>query len=280
MSGFSVGVADDRTFIVKNGRMREVCSFAPGFGTKVREILERWDEFLALANFEVLGAKDPVVLEDLLNLCVPATSNVYAVGVNYYDHVEEAGMETPREPMVFAKFPSCLTHGRGEILLTSDRVDWEAELVVVIGKGGRNISRADWKAAVAGFCVGQDISDRRQQFKSNPPQFSLGKSAKGFGPVGPYIRSLDSFIDPDDLEITCKINGETVQHGRTGRMIFSVGDLIEYISHWSELRPGDLIFTGTPGGTGGLRSPRRYLRPGDILETSIEGIGTITNTCL
>jgi len=188
-------------------------------------------------------------------------------------------MELPKYPMVFAKFPSCLAGPTADIALTSNRVDWEAELVVVIGKGGERIAAKDALKHVAGFCVGQDVSDRRQQFSDKPPQFSLGKSAKAYGPIGPSVVSLDSFSNPDDLAISCDLNGERVQASRTSQMIFPVPELIAFISKWCELAPGDLIFTGTPGGTGAVRDPRRYLQPGEVITTEIEGIGRIRNRC-
>lgn len=280
MAGFNLGVIDGRAVLIEKGRARDVAQHAPDlFGPDPMTLLRQWSDFSAWACEQRLDDSDRSFTDADLGLCVPAAPNVYGIGVNYHDHIAEAGMDVPQTPMVFAKFTSCITHGTGEIPLTSNRVDWEAELVVVIGDGGRDIDAGDWNRAVAGFCVGQDISDRRQQFSSKPPQFSLGKSARGFGPIGPYITSLGSFKNPDDLAISCAIDGETMQSSRTGKMIFPVGELIAHISRWCELLPGDLIFTGTPGGTGGLQDPRRYLAPGETLKTTIEGIGSITNTC-
>lgn len=280
MAGFNLGVVKGRASLIKNGRARDVATHAQGqFGTDLMELLAQWSEFSAWACKQCINETDPKINESDLGLCIPASPNIYGIGVNYQDHIEEAGMEAPINPMVFAKFTSCLTHGTGEIPLTSNRVDWESELVVIIGRGGRNIDPKNWKDVIAGFCVGQDISDRRQQFSNKPPQFSLGKSAKGYGPIGPYITSIDSFKNPTDLAISCSINGKKMQSSRTSQMVFSIPELLAYISQWCELLPGDLIFTGTPGGTGGLRDPRRYLAAGDVLETSIEGIGSITNIC-
>lgn len=280
MTGFNLGVVKGRAVLIDNGRARDVEVHSQGrFSSNVMALLAQWPKFSTWAIEQSIEEDDPQIDKSDLELCVPASRNIYAIGVNYHDHIEEAKMEIPTTPMVFAKFPSCLTHGTGEIPLSSNRVDWEAELVVVIGCGGHNINPIDWKDVVAGFCVGQDISDRRQQFRNKPPQFSLGKSSKGFGPIGPYITSLDSFKNQNDLSISCSVNGEIMQSSRTKQMIFSIPELIAYISQWCELYPGDLIFTGTPGGTGGLRSPRQYLVSGDVLKTSIEGIGSITNIC-
>ena len=156
----------------------------------------------------------------------------------------------------------------------------EAELVVVIGRGGRNIPAEDAMSRIAGYSVGQDISDRRQQFADRPPQFCLGKSAANFGPIGPSVVSTDAFENPNDLAVKCELNGQVVQSSSTANLIFSVSELVEFLSKWCELMPGDLIFTGTPAGVGSLRNPRRYLQDGDVLTTMIDGLGVLKNRCV
>ena len=182
--------------------------------------------------------------------------------------------------MVFTKFPSCLAGPRADVVLSSAWVDWEAELVVVIGRGGRRIPEAHALEHVAGYCAGQDISDRRLQFADVPPQFSLGKSIDTFGPLGPAVVTLDAFRDPNDLALTCDVAGERMQDARTSDMIFAVPALIAFLSGLCTLDPGDVIFTGTPAGVGSTRDPRRYLKEGEVLVTTIEGIGTLTNRCV
>ncbi|MDD9936196.1 MAG: fumarylacetoacetate hydrolase family protein, partial [Myxococcales bacterium] len=179
----------------------------------------------------------------------------------------------------FTKFPSCIAGPNAIIKLTSNRVDWEVELVVVIGRGGRNIAESAALEHVAGYTVGQDISDRRRQFGDNPPQFSLGKSCPAFGPIGPAVVSLDALADPGALAMTCDINGERMQDGTSADMIFGVPQLVAYLSEYCELLPGDLIFTGTPAGVGSTREPRRYLSAGDRIESEIEGLGKLDNRC-
>jgi 2,4-diketo-3-deoxy-L-fuconate hydrolase len=209
---------------------------------------------------------------------VTRPSQVFAIGLNYRSHAEESNLAVPTEPVTFTKFPSCLAGPSGDLSLVGDQVDWEVELVVVIGNGGRDIAERDAWAHVAGLTVGQDISDRRLQLVSSPPQFSLGKSRAGYGPIGPALVSIDAVDDPDDVALWCDVAGERMQEDRSSDMIFSVSEVISYLSSICELRSGDVIFTGTPGGVGMGRG--RYLCPGDELVTGAEGIGTMHHRCV
>jgi 2,4-diketo-3-deoxy-L-fuconate hydrolase len=211
---------------------------------------------------------------------VPRPAKVFAIGLNYRAHAEEAGLEIPQAPMVFTKFPSCLSGPYAPVPLGSGFVDYEAELVVVIGRRAKAVAPERALDVVAGYCAGQDISDRKLQFSDRPPQFSLGKSIDGFGPLGPEVVTLDGFRDPNDLEITCDVSGERLQHARTTDMIFPVPELVAYLSRFCTLEPGDLIFTGTPAGVGSVRTPRRYLAAGEVIRTTIEGIGELVNDCV
>jgi len=222
------------------------------------------------------GEFDPVELGP----CIPRPQKVFGIGLNYKDHAAEAGLDIPKQPMVFTKFPTCLVGPRADVVLTGDRVDYEVELVVAIGRGGRGIAAKDALDHVAGYCVGQDISDRKAQFADKPPQFSMGKSADSFGPIGPALVTLDEVADPGDLALTCDVGGERLQDGRTSDMIFAVEELVAFLSRTMPLAPGDLIFTGTPAGVGSLRDPRRYLGAGDVLESEIEGLGRLVNACV
>lgn len=208
---------------------------------------------------------------------VPRPRNSYAIGLNYQSHVNEASMEAPEVPLVFTKFPSCIVGPNAAIDLRCETADYEAELVVVIGTGGRDIAAANAWNHVAGLTVGQDISDRQLQFAANPPHFDMGKSRDTYGPVGPVLVSPDAVADRDDLPIICEVNGERRQTGSTSQLIFGVPELIAYISGITTLAPGDLIFTGTPEGIGATQG--KFLAPGDIIVTTIDGIGTLTNTC-
>ena len=226
------------------------------------------------------GDGDAALEETLLGPPVPRPAKVFAIGMNYRAHAEEAGLEIPRTPVVFTKFPNCLVGPRADVVLSSAYVDWEVELVVVIGRRGRAIAEADALAAVAGYCVGQDISDRRLQFADKPPQFSMGKSLDTFGPLGPALVSLDEVRDPNDLALTCDVGGERMQDARTSDMVFGVPALIAFLSSLCTLEPGDLVFTGTPSGVGSTRTPRRYLAPGEEIVSTIEGLGTLRNRCV
>jgi 2-keto-4-pentenoate hydratase/2-oxohepta-3-ene-1,7-dioic acid hydratase in catechol pathway len=164
--------------------------------------------------------------------------------------------------------------------LSSAYVDWEVELVVVIGRRGRRIAEAQAFDYVAGYCVGQDISDRKIQFAGKPPQFSMGKSIDTYGPIGPALVTLDALPDRNDLALLCEVAGEKMQDARTTDMIFSVAELVAYLSEMCTLEPGDLIFTGTPSGVGSTRNPRRYLCEEEVIVSTIEHVGTMKNRCI
>jgi 2-keto-4-pentenoate hydratase/2-oxohepta-3-ene-1,7-dioic acid hydratase in catechol pathway len=243
-------------------------------------VLRDWDTFVEWAcELTEATARTPIAERDL-GPPVPRPSKVFGIGMNYRDHAAEAKLEIPKSPVVFTKFPNCISGPFADVELFSDRVDWEVELVVVIGRRGRSIAEKDALAHVAGYTAGQDVSDRRMQFADKPPQFSLGKSLDGYGPIGPALVSLDAFRDPNDLGLTCDVAGERMQSGRTGDMIFPVAALVAYLSRWCTLEPGDLIFTGTPAGVGSTRDPRRYLAPGEEIVSTIEGVGTMRNRCV
>jgi 2-keto-4-pentenoate hydratase/2-oxohepta-3-ene-1,7-dioic acid hydratase in catechol pathway len=208
---------------------------------------------------------------------IPSPRSVFAVGLNYRAHADESTLKVPEVPLVFTKFPSCLAGPTDPVILGGSADDYEAELVVVLGRGGRGIRPEDAWAHVGGLTVGQDVSDRALQFAAEPPHFDLGKSRDTYGPIGPVVVSTDAFTDPGDLLITCDVNGERRQEDRTSNLLFDVPTLIGYLSGILTLRSGDLIFTGTPAGVGAARL--EFLSDGDEITTTIEGIGTMTNRC-
>jgi 2,4-didehydro-3-deoxy-L-rhamnonate hydrolase len=209
----------------------------------------------------------------------PAPGQVFAIGLNYSDHAAEAGVANPDEPVVFTKFPSCFTGPDSVVELPAGaHVDWEIEVVVVIGRSGRDIPIARAWQHVAGLTIGQDLSDRVRQARGTSPQFSLCKSSRGFGPQGPALVTFDELGDIRQLQLICQLNGEIVQNARAGGLIFPIEQLIHQLSVITELRPGDVIFTGTPGGTGLGRNPQRFLKPGDKLISRIPGIGELRQT--
>lgn len=237
------------------------------------------DALQELASDATASEVDPELVGSQLSAPVPRPRQVIAVGLNYAEHAREGGREPEKvDPMIFTKFPSSITGPFGELELPDGFVDYEAELVAVVGRGGRNISAADALDRLAGLTCGQDLSERiRQLSPPMPQQFSLAKSLAGFSPIGPSVVSLDELADPNDLAIECVLSGETVQSARTSEMIFNLAEIVEYVSRYLELLPGDLIFTGTPAGIGYARQPQRRIQIGDELVTRIEGLGEMTH---
>ena len=252
------------------------------FGPDPQDVYSRWDEFIEWAGpHACLGADAPVLVDSgTLGSPAPRPRQIFAVGFNYLDHVSESEVAVPEEPAIFTKFESSLTGPDGLLVLPSDHVDWEVELVVVVGRRAVSVDPDRAWDHVAGLAVGQDYSERRVQLAGPHPQFSLGKSFPGFGPIGPVLVTPDEFEHPDDLAIECSIDGETVQKARTSAMIFKVPDLISRISAVLPILPGDVIFTGTPSGVGAARTPARFLRPGEKVVSRVEGIGSITQRCV
>ncbi|MGH9300098.1 MAG: fumarylacetoacetate hydrolase family protein, partial [Acidimicrobiales bacterium] len=250
------------------------------FAADPQALYERWDEFSQWASEAQPGdgGTEPMEVQETELLSpAPFPSQVFAIGLNYRDHAAETGAELPERLAVFTKYPTCITGGFNEVALpAAGNVDYEVELVVVMGKRAHGI--ADWEAwsHVAGVAVGSDISERVLQ-RAAGNQFSLGKSFPGFGPIGPFLVTPDELTEPDDLSLQSVLNGEVMQDSRTSEMIFGVPRIIEELSSVLPLLPGDVIFTGTPSGVGWVREPPRFLGPGDVLESTIEGIGTIRN---
>jgi 2,4-diketo-3-deoxy-L-fuconate hydrolase len=245
------------------------------FSSDPQAVYEDWERFRHWA--ESFAWEYEPYDELRLDAPVPRPRQVFAVGLNYRAHAEESGLALPEKPTVFTKFPSSLRGPTGEVELVDGNVDWEAELVVVIGRQARRVSEQDAGGYVAGLTNGQDLSERVRQLSGSVPQFSLAKSHPGFGPIGPWVVTFDELPDPNDLAITCNLNGHVVQKSRTSDLVFSIPSLLAQLSEVVTLYPGDLIFTGTPAGVGLGRSPQRYLAEGDVLETRIEGLGQMTH---
>ncbi|MGD9763217.1 MAG: fumarylacetoacetate hydrolase family protein [Candidatus Binatia bacterium] len=273
--------AQGRAVLVLGDRVADVERASEGrFASDPLAVLARWDAFAQWASGVGAEAATGALNEAELGPPVPRPSKVFGIGLNYRRHAAEAGLQLPAQPMVFTKFPSCLTGPRGEVRLGSEFVDWEIELVVVIGRRAKSVRETQALEYIAGYTVGQDISDRKLQFADQPPQFSLAKSADTFGPLGPAVVSLDAFRDPNDLQLTCEVAGERMQDARSSDMVFSVSEIVAYLTRYCTLEPGDIIFTGTPWGVGSVRNPRRYLKPGEDIVSTIEGIGTMRNRCV
>lgn len=230
-----------------------------------------WPDFLAWAKS--CDAAPTAYDERQLGAPVPRPQQVLGVGMNYRDRADEGGLAEVPTPPVFPKWPSCLTGPYADVVLPTPTVDWEAELVVVLGLRAWRVAAQDAWRHVAGVMVGQDLSEREQQFRPPVAQFGLAKSYPGFGPTGPWLRLTDG-VDPGPLEIRCSVGDEQVQHGSTAQMLVPVAELVARLSTNLPLLPGDLLFTGSPGGVGHHRRPPRYLRAGETLVTSIESLGT------
>lgn len=210
---------------------------------------------------------------------VPCPGKILCIGLNYYSHTNEINYEQPKIPTIFSKFNDCVVAHNSEIRLPKDtfKFDYEAELVIVIGKTAHNVSKEDALSYVFGYSVGNDFSARELQLLTT--QWLIGKSCDDFAPLGPYIVTRDE-IDPNNLDIKCEVNGQLCQSSNTNNMIFSCADIISYISKYITLKPGDIIYTGTPDGVilGKNENEQNWLKSGDKIDISIENIGTLSNT--
>ena len=267
-----------RASLVLGDHACDIASASDGrFGPDPMSLYERWDEFVEFAA-TVEQATDPIDEARLANP-VPRPRQVFAIGLNYQAHADETGRQAPEVPATFTKYPSSLSGPFDDIEIVGDTVDWEVELVAVIARRADRVAAGDAWAHIAGLTIGQDITDRTLQ-RAAGAQFSLGKSRRGFGPMGPYLVTPDEFTNPDDIALGCSVDGETVQSGRTADLIFDIPALVAELSSVLVLLPGDVLFTGTPSGVGVARTPPRFLRPGAHLETWIDGIGTMRNRCV
>ena len=276
--GYRIGSNSGRAIFIKDDKYYDVNTISNGDissnSLKALSDTEKLSQlYINLNDYEPSGNLSDINLDPPI---IP--TNVFAVGLNYKKHAEESNLEIPPFPMIFTKHSTCISGPKSDICMKSDMVDYEAELVFVIGKGGKDISKEDAWQHVAGLCVGQDISDRPVQFHATPPQFNLGKSFDTFGPIGPYLVSTDLFDNKESLKLQCWVNDELRQETLTNDLIFDIPYLISYISEFITLNTGDVIFTGTPEGVGATQG--KFLKDGDILKTTIEGIGTLENKCV
>lgn len=261
-----------------DGKAVDVESASGGaFSADVQAVYDRWEEFIDWAR-GYQGAGDRVIEDGVVGPPVPRPTQVFAIGVNYRDHAAEAGLELPEQPMVFTKFPAAVTGPYAEIVLPSNNVDYEVELVAVVGKRARNVPESEAWSHIAGITVGQDLSERAVQLSGPPPQqYNIGKSFEGFAPIGPALVTPDEFDDPNDIEVGCLLAGVQMQKSRTSEFVFTIAQLVTYLSGILPLLPGDLIFTGTPSGIGWVRDPRRTIQPGEELVTYAGGVGEMRN---
>lgn len=239
------------------------------------ELIADWDARRAGIEAAAKSAKRMTLSSVRLLAPVARPGKVFAIGLNYADHIAESNMETPANQVWFTKAVTSVNgpYDAIEIAKNGPFVDYEIELVAVIGKRGRNIAKADAAAHVFGYCVGNDVTERAWQHRT--PQWSLGKSFDTHAPIGPWITTADEAGDPHVLGLRCFVNGEKRQESNTKHLVFNVWDQIEHLSQAMTLEPGDLIFTGTPAGIGAAMEPRRFLKAGDIVRCEIDGLGAI-----
>ena len=246
--------------------------------TSVRELLESGADWQQRAE----QAEGPSVETASLDFAptVPIPEKIVCVGLNYRDHAAEAGTAIPEHPMLFAKYSRSLIGAYDPIVLptVSDSVDWEVELGVVIGRAARDVGAVEAREAIAGYTIINDISMRDWQFRT--AQFLQGKTFESSTPVGPYLVTLDEFDDPDQLDLGSSVDDVTVQSSNTRQLIFSVTDIVSYVSSFITLVPGDLIATGTPAGVGVARTPAIFLKPGNLMRCTVAGLGEQRNRCV
>ena len=238
-----------------------------------------------LTDLDRLRALDPASLPVVpgaprLGPCVAGTGKFICIGLNYADHAAESGLKVPPEPIIFMKATSAICGPNDPILIprTSEKTDWEVELAIVIGRPAKYVTEAEALTHIAGYCVANDVSERAFQTERSG-QWTKGKSCDSFGPIGPWLVTPDEVPDPQNLPMWLKVNGETVQNGSTATMVYGAAYLVSYLSQFFTLHPGDIISTGTPPGVGMGMKPPRYLKPGDVVELGIDGLGSQKQTC-
>jgi len=266
--------------LVQGDRLVSISRAAPSLAASMIELIARWP--LIEREVRAIGeaAADVLAFGDVrLMAPIPRPGKIFAIGLNYADHIAESGMGTPEHQVWFAKASTSASGPYDAIAIPpGGYVDYEAEMVAVVGAGGRRIAREDAAKAVFGYCVGNDATERAWQHRT--PQWTLGKSFDTHAPFGPWITTADEVPDPHALSIRGLVNGETRQDSNTQHLVFDVWDQVSHLSQAMSLEPGDLIFTGTPGGIGAVMKPPRFLKDGDRVRIEIEGLGAIENPCV
>jgi len=239
-----------------------------------------------LADLAALRDVDPSSLplvagNPRMGAAVAGVGKFICIGLNYSDHAAESGMSVPPEPVIFAKYTSAICGPNDPIIIPrgSVKTDWEVELAFVIGKPGKYIAEAQAMDHVAGFMVCNDVSERAFQLERSG-QWSKGKSSDNFGPIGPWLVTRDEVADPGNLRMWLDVNGKRMQDGSTATMVYTVPFLVSYLSQFFTLHPGDVVSTGTPPGVGMGMKPPQYLKPGDVVDLGIEGLGQQRQVCV
>ncbi|KAK3771851.1 hypothetical protein RRG08_028759 [Elysia crispata] len=264
----------------ENGNVVDLTSFDSTVSTSMQAFIEGGQESLHKASKAVESGKN-VLQRDQIKLMAPITDpgKILCIGMNYRDHCEEQNLPVPKEPVVFSKFNSAIIGPSDAIKYPSEteELDWEVELVIVMGKEGKNIPEAEAMNYVFGYTVAHDVSARDWQLHRNGGQFLIGKSMDCFCPLGPAIVAKEDLKDPHNLRLWTLVNGIAKQDGNTSEMVFKTEAVIAFLSRFITLKAGDIILTGTPPGVGVFKNPPEFLKKGDVVEVGIEGIGSITN---
>jgi 2-keto-4-pentenoate hydratase/2-oxohepta-3-ene-1,7-dioic acid hydratase in catechol pathway len=268
-----------RVAAVRDGRFIDLQGADPDLPRSLKGVLALEDGLNRARWAADRGAQSGLYLSGTLLAPIPDPGKVICIGLNYRDHAAESGMEPPPEPVVFNKFPQSVIGLDAAVRLPEVclQVDYEAELVAVIGKRGRRIPRSDAMQYIAGYANGNDVSSRDWQLQKPGKQWLMGKTPDTFAPLGPYLVTADEVPNPRGLSIQLRLNGQTMQNSNTRELIFAVDELVAYVSQTVTLEPGDLIFTGTPPGVGMARKPPVWLKPGDVCEVEIEELGILRN---
>jgi 2-keto-4-pentenoate hydratase/2-oxohepta-3-ene-1,7-dioic acid hydratase in catechol pathway len=280
LATFSQGSASEVGVVLNGERIVSLSRAAPSLARNMIDLIARWSQVEGEVRRIAAEAKDPLALADVrLHAPVRRPGKIMAIGLNYADHIAESNMGTPEHQLWFTKAVTSINGPFDPIQIpkVSQAVDYEAELVAVIGTGGRHISKDKAASAVFGYCVGNDVTERAWQHRT--PQWALGKSFDTHAPIGPWITTADEVADPHNLGIRGLVNGELRQNSNTSNLVFNIWDQIEHLSKAMTLEAGDLIFTGTPGGVGAGFKPMKFLQPGDRSRIEIDGLGAIEGVC-
>ncbi|MET0388052.1 MAG: fumarylacetoacetate hydrolase family protein [Polyangiales bacterium] len=262
----------------KVGLVEDGALIESAFPGSMVDLISRWDT----ARAPLLAAAKHAPRRPLsdVQLCAPVLrpGKIFAIGLNYADHIAESGLEAPKRQVWFTKAVTSVNGPFDPIVIARGApfVDYEVELVAVIGKRGKHITAERAREHVFGYCVGNDVTERMWQHAT--PQWSLGKSFDTHAPFGPWITTADEMPDPHGLELRCSVNEQPRQHSNTKHLVYDVWQQIEHLSSAMTLEPGDILFTGTPGGVGAAMNPRVFLKAGDVVRCEIEGLGAITAT--
>ena len=281
LARFTAGGAPELGIVTSDAQIVSLTRAAPSLARDMIELIARWPQVEGEVRALASQTAHALAIKDIrFQAPIARPGKIMAIGLNYADHIAESNMGTPEHQIWFTKAQTSVNGPFDPIQIpkVSQTVDYEAELVAVIGKGGRHIAKTSAASAVFGYCVGNDVTERAWQHRT--AQWSLGKSFDTHAPFGPWITTADEIADPHVLGIRALVNGEVRQNSNTRHLVFNVWDQIEHLSQAMTLEAGDLIFTGTPGGVGAGMKPMKFLNPGDRVRIEIDELGALENVCV